>query len=119
VREIGAEVDAAKGQVTVKIEPRTVPAWLRPGQTLSVNIVTAKASPRLVVPLASVTTAGGFSTVLLVENGVVRKRTVVVEAAGSDGVPVSSGLTASDNVVTNPGAASVGQKVTPKMGAAR
>ena len=114
VREIGAEVDASKGQVTVKIEPRTTPAWLRPGQTLSVNIVTAKAAPRLVVPLQAVTTAGGFSTVLLVENGVVRKKTVTVEASGTDGVPVSAGLTATDSVVLDPAAASVGQRVTVK-----
>ena len=115
VREIGAEVDAAKGQVTVKIEPRTVPVWLRPGQTLSVNIVTQKAAPRLIVPLQTVTTAGGFSTVLLVTNGVVRKKTVTVEASGTDGIPVSAGLTETDSVVLDPGTASVGQKVTPKL----
>ena len=115
VREIGAEVDAAKGQVTVKIEPRTVPVWLRPGQTLSVNIVTQKAAPRLVVPLQTVTTAGGFSTVLLVENGVVQKKTITAEASGADGVPVSAGLTATDSVVLDPGTTSVGQKVTPRL----
>lgn len=112
VREIGAEVDADKGQVTVKLDPLTVPAWLRPGQTLSVNIVTAKAVPRLVVPLQSVTTAGGFSTVLLVENGKVRKKTITAESAGPDGVPVSAGLTEKDSVVSDPGTASPGQMVT-------
>jgi HlyD family secretion protein len=112
VREIGAEVDADKGQVTVKLDPRTVPDWLRPGQTLSVNIVTAKAAPRLVVPLQSVTTAGGFSTVLVVESGKVRKKTITADSAGPEGVPVSAGLTESDSVVVDPGTASPGQAVT-------
>ncbi|MBC8135032.1 MAG: efflux RND transporter periplasmic adaptor subunit, partial [Fibrella sp.] len=113
VREIGAEVNAEKGQVTVKLDPLTVPVWLRPGQTLSVNIVTAKAAPRLVVPLQSVTTAGGFSTVLLVEKGKVVKKTITADSAGPEGVPVSAGLTKSDSVVADPGTASPGQTVTP------
>jgi RND family efflux transporter MFP subunit len=115
VRQVGPQVDSSKGQVEVRLDPLRVPDWLRPGQTLSVNIVVERAAPRLVVPFGAVATAGGVSTVLVVDDGgVVRKRQVTAEAAGPEGVPVTAGLSERDSVVADPSGVAVGKRVRPE-----
>src|SRR5262245_3936691 len=58
VSDIGAIVDAERGTVQVTVRPVNAPDWLRPGQTVNVNIVTARSIERLIVPAAAVTRAG-------------------------------------------------------------
>jgi multidrug resistance efflux pump len=48
--DIGAAVDQARGIVTVRIMPDASPEWLRPGQTVNVNLVTNEKVDRLLVP---------------------------------------------------------------------
>ncbi len=50
VSELGAAVDQTRGTIEVKVVPNTAPEWLRPGQTVNVNIITAKNVSRLLVP---------------------------------------------------------------------
>ena len=42
VSELGAAVDQARGTIEIKVVPNNTPEWLRPGQTVDVNIITAK-----------------------------------------------------------------------------
>lgn len=102
VTEIGAQVDADRGTVEVRLVPLTSPSWLRPGQTLSVNIVTDTGTQRLVIPLTAVNTIGGQSTVLTIADGRVVATPVTVAAPGPDGVPVLTGLKEGDEVVVIP-----------------
>lgn len=119
IREIGAQVDKDRGTIEVRLNPLSTPAWLRPNQTLSVNILVDRGSPRLVVPLSAVTMVGGTAWVLVVENGVVRRRPIEAGAVGTDGVPVRAGLTARDQVVLQPVGLEAGERVraTPRNAA--
>src|SRR5690606_9713851 len=42
ISELGAAVDEARGTITVKLTLDSPPEWLRPGQTVNVNIITAE-----------------------------------------------------------------------------
>jgi HlyD family secretion protein len=114
VREIGAQVDTDRGTVEVRLRPNAAPKWLRPGQTLSVNIIVDKGSKRLVVPLLSVNTVGGLSSILVVEDGRVGKRAVKVGSPGPGGIPILEGLKPDDLVVANPAGIAIDSAATPK-----
>ena len=115
VRELGAQIDTDRGTVEVRLKPEQTPKWLRPGQTLSVNIIVAKGSKRLVVPLLAVNTIGGVSSLYTVEGGKVVKKTVVVGPPGPDGVPVLSGLAPEALVIPNPVGVTVDSVVAPTV----
>ena len=119
VTEIGAQVDADRGTVEVRLIPTTQPVWLRPGQTLSVNIVTDTGSNRLVIPLTAVNTIGGESTVLVVDAGKVVKKVVKVGPAGKEGVPVTDGIAATDQVIVIPTGRKPGDSVTATKSVAK
>ena len=113
IRQVGAQVDTDRGTVEVRLTPVDSPAWLRPGQTLSVNIVVDAGSKRLVVPLTSVQTVGGDSAVFVVDQGKIARKPVKIGAPGPDGFPISEGLSASDQVVVDPTGRKVGDSVAP------
>ena len=101
VSKIAAAVDEARGTVTVTIVP-IAPDWLRPGQTVHVNILTHPAVQRLLVPATAIIRIGDRSGVLVVEHGQARDKTVTTRPPTAQGVPVLAGLTAHDRVITNP-----------------
>jgi RND family efflux transporter MFP subunit len=102
VSKIAAAVDEARGTVTVTIVPMAPPDWLRPGQTVHVNILTHPAVQRLLVPAAALIRIGDRSGVLVVEHGQARQKTVTTRPPTEQGVPVLAGLTVHDRVITNP-----------------
>ena len=109
--DIGAAVDQTRGVVTVKITPDAPPAWLRPGQTVNVNLVTNEKAERLIVPSTAVRREGSRSVVLIVDDGRAVERTVSTRPAVDQGIPVSTGVTESDQVVINPIGLTAGQTV--------
>jgi HlyD family secretion protein len=113
IRDIAALVDQARGTVTVTLTPARPPAWLRPGQTVNVNIVTNPAARRLVVPASALRRAGDRTVVLVVEDGRAVERTVQTRPPTKDGIPVAAGLRAEDRVITNPGSVQAGDRVRP------
>src|SRR5215471_13525533 len=109
--DIGAAVDQARGIVTVRITPDAPPAWLRPGQTVNVNLITNEKAERLIVPSTAVRRQGNRSTVMIVDEGRTVERTVSTRPAVDQGIPVGSGVTKSDEVVVNPTGLAAGQTV--------
>jgi multidrug efflux pump subunit AcrA (membrane-fusion protein) len=109
--DIGAAVDQARGIVTVRITPDAPPEWLRPGQTVNVNLITNEKADRLIVPSTAVRRQGTRSTVMIVEDGRAVERTVSTRPAVDQGIPVTSGLTQSDEVVVDPTGVTAGQTV--------
>ena len=109
--DIGAAVDQARGIVTVKITPDSPPAWLRPGQTVNVNLITNEKADRLIVPSTAVRRQGGRSIVMIVEDGRTVERAVSTRPAVDQGIPVASGVTESDEVVVDPAGVTPGQMV--------
>jgi HlyD family secretion protein len=111
VREIGAEVNSSKGQIELRLEPATQSRWLRPGQTVSVNLIIDRGSRRLLLPISALSTAGNVPQVMLVENGKAFKRQIGVGANGPDGIVITSGLTARSVVIATPNAVADGVAV--------
>jgi RND family efflux transporter MFP subunit len=101
VSDIGAVVDAERGTVQVTVLPVKAPDWLRPGQTVNVNIVTARSIERVIIPATAVTRAGGQNVVFVFANGTVLEKTVVSQPPMREGVLVLSGLTAEDRIIAD------------------
>lgn len=102
VSKLAAAVDAARGTVTVTIVPVAPPDWLRPGQTVNVNTVTNPAAQRLLVPATALSRVGNHRSVLVLEQGRARQKTVVTRPPTEQGVPVLDGLTVHDRLIANP-----------------
>jgi HlyD family secretion protein len=109
--DIGAGVDPARGIVTVRITPDAPPAWLRPGQTVNVNVITNEKAERLIVPSTAVRRQGSRSIVMVVDGGQAVERTVATRPAVEQGIPVVSGVTKHDEVVVDPTGVTAGQTV--------
>jgi HlyD family secretion protein len=109
--DIGAAVDEARGIVTVRITPDDPPAWLRPGQTVNVNLLTNEKIDRLIVPSTAVLRQGSRSVVMAVQNGHVVERTVLTRPAVQQGIPISGGVIETDEVIVNPSGIAAGQAV--------
>jgi HlyD family secretion protein len=101
VSEIGAAVDVARGTVQVTLIPVNPPEWLRPGQTVNVNIVTAKSIERLIIPPTAITRAGDRNVVYVIENGRAVEKIVVTRPPTPEGVPVLAGLTVEDRIIAD------------------
>jgi multidrug efflux pump subunit AcrA (membrane-fusion protein) len=99
VTEISPRVDRQRGTVTVTVVAQNPPAWIRPGQTLDVNINIAEGAPRLVVPRTAVRARDDRRTVLVVQDGRAVERPVVTGAVEGPVVPILEGLTGDDRIV--------------------
>jgi len=111
ITEIAPYVDPERGTVEIRLGLASSPQWLRPGQTVSVNILLKEAADLLVVPLPSVLALGATSRVMLVQDGQAVPRDVEVGPAGRDAWPVHRGLSESDLVVLDPAGVQEGQRV--------
>ncbi|MBC6466425.1 efflux RND transporter periplasmic adaptor subunit [Actinomadura alba] len=90
-------------QYNVTIALTTKPSGLRLGQTSSVEVAVARATDVLYVPTAAVRTAGGQSTVTVLQNGKQVVKTVQVGVKGDTGTEIESGLNEGDTVVITTG----------------
>lgn len=109
--DIGAAVDDARGIVTVRITPDNPPAWLRPGKTVNVNLLTNEKVDRLIVPSTAVLRQGSRSVVLIVQSGHAAERIVLTRPTIQQGIPVSAGVTETDEVIANSTGITAGQAV--------
>ncbi|WP_106399102.1 efflux RND transporter periplasmic adaptor subunit [Actinocorallia populi] len=74
------------------------PAKVRIGQTSTVTVEVSRAEDVLYVPSAAVSTAGGQSTVTVLEDGEPVVKTVTTGVTGDSGVEIKSGLEEGDQV---------------------
>jgi HlyD family secretion protein len=111
VSEIGAAVDQTRGTVTVRVTPLQPPDWLRPGQTVNVNIITHRAMPRLLIPAMAVGRSGDQTVVYVVENGRVLEKVVLTRPPMPQGVPVLAGLSAEDQIIGDARGLTAGERV--------
>ena len=101
VSQIAAAVDVTRGTVLVTIIPMAPPAWLRPGQTVNVNIITNSAAQRLLVPATAISRMGDHSGVPVVEQGRTLQKMVLTRPPTDKGVPVLAGLSQHDCLIAN------------------
>ncbi|WP_433717563.1 efflux RND transporter periplasmic adaptor subunit [Actinoplanes sp. CA-051413] len=76
-----------------------VPTGAKPGQTVSVSVVTGEVSDAVYVNAAAVTTVGNRHTVTVLANGVQEVRAVEIGLEGDQATQVTSGLTPGEQVV--------------------
>jgi HlyD family secretion protein len=101
VSRIGAAVDQDRGTVTVYIAPIRPPHWLRPGQTVDVTVVTARAVRRLLVPASAIARDGDRTVVYVVSDGTALQKSIVARTPTARGVPVLAGLEPTDRVIAD------------------
>jgi HlyD family secretion protein len=111
VSEIAAAVDQTRGTVRVTVVPSKPPVWLRPGQTVNVNIVTNPAAQRILVPAVALRRAGDRTVVLVMQNDSAVEKVVQTRPPTREGVPVVSGIDLDDRVITNPATIRPGDRV--------
>jgi HlyD family secretion protein len=111
VSEIGAAVDQTRGTVTVRVTPLQPPDWLRPGQTVNVNIITHRAVPRILVPATAVSRSGEETVVHVVDNGRALEKVVLTRPPTDQGVPVLAGLGADDRIIADARGVTAGERV--------
>ena len=102
LKEISPSVNKVRGTVSIKLEPLAPPEWLKPGQTLNVNLVTNQAALRLLVPASALRRSGDRTVALVVQGDRAIEKIVVSRPATDKGIPVLAGLDASDVVIVNP-----------------
>lgn len=119
VSEIAAAVDQARGTIRVTVAPNKPPGWLRPGQTVNVNIVTNPAAQRILVPAVALRRVGDRTVVLVVQNSRAIEKVVQTRPPTKDGVPVVGGLDLDDRVITNPVAIRAGDRVRIRSSSGR
>jgi HlyD family secretion protein len=119
VTELSPSVDPTRGTVQVTLVPQQAPAWLRPGQTVNVEIITQAAVERLTLPRSAVRRSGGRSVVLVARDGRAVAQPVVTGDAVGDTLPVLEGITAADRVIRNAEAIEVGARVRVTGGGGR
>jgi macrolide-specific efflux system membrane fusion protein len=83
----------------VTVQLQDVPRGVRVGQTVVAEVVTGRARDVLLVPSAAVTTAGGQSTVTVVQNGQQVSTPVEIGLEGDQFTEITSGLSEGDEVV--------------------
>ncbi|MBX6381672.1 MAG: efflux RND transporter periplasmic adaptor subunit [Microbispora sp.] len=86
-------------QYAVTISLTQVPSTVRLGQTATVQVTVGKADNVLTVPSSTITTAGGQTTVTVLENGRQVVRRVEVGLKGDTTTEIKSGLQEGDLVV--------------------
>lgn len=111
VSEIAAAVNETRGTIEVKVVPILSPAWLRPGQTVDVNIVTGKNVERLLVPQTALARSGEDTVALVIVDGKIAHKIVETRPATKEGIPVTAGLSAEDLIVETASAVELGDEV--------
>ncbi|GAB4453808.1 MAG: hypothetical protein OHK0029_07320 [Armatimonadaceae bacterium] len=109
--ELGAEVDPARGVVEARITPQSDPAWLRPGLTLTVNIVTAEDVERLTVPRTALKRIGDQRAVYQIADGTVKAVPVTVGTVEGEVVPVTRGLERDTPIIQDASRVQEGERV--------
>lgn len=114
VSELGAAVDQTRGTIEIKVLPSQSPEWLRPGQTVDVNIITAENINRLLVPQTALVRSGDDTVVFVILDGKVSPKIVETRPITKDGVPIISGIGEEEFIISNASAVKVGDKAQAK-----
>ena len=100
----------------VTISLTDVPSEVRLGQTASVQVVVGEAENVLTVPTSAIRTAGGQSTVTVIENGTRVVRRVEVGLRGDSTTEIRSGLLEGELVVRFQAANQANDSSFPRFG---
>lgn len=100
VRELGEQVDRAKGTIIVKVFLETPPKTLRPGMSVKANFQPAGGKARMLIPKTAVDESGNVSVVG--SDGKITTKHVSTQKAGPTKLEVLDGLANGDRIVVDP-----------------
>lgn len=111
VNRVGAQVDSSSGTVEVAVRFDPAITWLRPGQTVDVNLVVKPSVKRLLIPMSAVRKTAAGDVVVVVRDGRAVDRPVTIGAPAGSDVPILTGLSASQAIILNADKVSAGKRV--------
>lgn len=111
VSRVGAQVDSSSGTVEVVVRFDPAITWLRPGQTVDVNLVVKPSVKRLLIPMSAVRKTAAGDVVVVVRDGRAVDRPVTIGAPAGSDVPILTGLSASQAIILNADKVSAGKRV--------
>ncbi len=113
VERIAPEAITERGVVDVVLRPIDPPEWLRAGMTVDAGIVIEGKQEMLVLPIGMIVLSGREPSVLVVDDGEVRRLKVETGVGGVRGTAIRSGLNEEALVVRDPTSVRVGERVRP------
>ncbi|MFY9235020.1 MAG: efflux RND transporter periplasmic adaptor subunit [Fimbriimonadaceae bacterium] len=114
VNRIAPNVDEERGTIELTVVPIKKRTWLKPGQTVDVNLVTQERVKRLLAPQSAIHMTDKHAAIYVVEKGRATLRAVVLGPSVGDLVPVLQGLSGKDKFVRDAASVSSGQAVVDK-----
>lgn len=104
---VGAQVDSDSGTVEVAVRYDPTLSWLRPGQTVDVNLIVKPAVKRLLIPLSAVRRGASGNVVMIVRNSRAASLPVTLGAPVGTQAPVLAGVSPGQKIILN------AEQVTP------
>ena len=111
VTRIGSQIDSQRGTLEVYLKLDKAASWLRPGQTLNVNVVIVEKAQRILVPVSAVQRAGDQTVVFAVKDGHTVQIPVQLGLVSGTKIVVLSGLKGDEILVMNASMTKNGQRV--------
>ena len=99
IRQISPVVDTATGTVKVTIEARAVPAKVRPGAFVRIDIIRDSIAKAVLMPREAVVRELQSAYVFVAKDGVAEKRPVTLGLEEEDFIQALTGLDAGEDVI--------------------
>ena len=99
IRQISPVVDTATGTVKVTIEARSVPAKVRPGAFVRIDVVRDSIADAVLMPREAVVRELQSAYVFVAKDGVAEKRSVTLGLEEDDHIQAISGIAAGEQVI--------------------
>ncbi len=99
IRQISPVVDTATGTVKVTIEARSVPAKVRPGAFVRIDIVRDQIADAVLMPREAVVRELQSAYVFVAVEGVAEKRPVTLGLEEDDHIQATSGVAAGEQII--------------------
>lgn len=116
---IAPAVDPERGTIEVRLLVPQPPDYLRAHMTVSVEVIVAQKESALIVPRGALVDTLESPSALVIQNGRIVRRPVRLGVEGDLSVEITQGLSASDVLVLEPRAVTVGQKARARFEADR
>ncbi len=99
IRRISPVVDTATGTVKVTIEARSVPAKVRPGAFVRIDVVRDQVADAVLMPREAVVRELQSAYVFVAKDGVAEKRSVTLGLEEDDYIQATSGVAAGEQII--------------------
>ncbi len=99
IRQISPVVDTATGTVKVTVEARSVPAMVRPGAFVRIDVVRDQVADAVLMPREAVVRELSRAYVFVARDGVAEKRPVTLGLEEDDMIQATEGLAAGEQVI--------------------